>query len=277
MSERITPLSRLGDASSEHLSERAEQLEKNKREHFDLRLRFAEAVSQKKGISLVDAMRDFTDLYRRLTGEWSGESVPAQKRWDQFANETMRISDNHEALLDCIVQYAEKRPGADIQRHESDHFFPFRYQYDETHHAIDLHFGSNQPSVEDPSAPGLLSKFRLPEMRQKLREMFTEIKHNHPDAEIVRGGSWLYNRESYRRLYPASYTAHPRIRPGTFIGGGIWGQFRDKTGGVNDGTRQQFLHNLEQLDANRIGDAFPYKALMVSASITDFYKEYGIE
>lgn len=278
MIERIVPPNRPVDEASGQSVERAEsaeQVEKNTREHFDLRLRFAEAVSKKKVISLADAIRDYTDLHVRLTGKWPGQTEQTDRLWQDFADSISAESD-HGRILDRIMQFS-RRPEADRTEHEGDRFYPFRYSYDAENRAIDLHFGSMRPEAGDPHAPGILSSERFAEMRLLLKEMFAEIKNAHPDAEVVRGGSWLYNREAYRRLYPATYTANPRIRRGNLTGGGTWGQFRDKTGAVNDSLRQQFLHGLQELDPDHLEDAFPYKTLMVAGPISDFYKEYGIE
>lgn len=263
----------LGSATPE-AAEHNEQIEKNTREQFDLRLRFAEAVAAKKNIPLIDAMRDFTDMHVRLTGKRTRESEQTNPLWQEFSQSTVAGSD-HGELLEHIVQFS-KRPDIDISQHEGDRFYPFRYSYDEESHEVRLHFGSMKQEAGDPNAPGVLSSERLPEMRGKLTEMFTEIKKDHPDAQTVRGSSWLYNRKEYRRLYPVMYTAHPQVRLGNFTGGGTWGQFRDKTGAVNDEVRKEFLTNLEHLDPEYLENVFPNKTLMVSAPISEFYKEYGI-
>ncbi len=265
-------------AQPDRRPEKNETLEKNIRDQVDLRLRFAEAVSQKKRIPLQDALRDYTDFHVRLTGDFPGHTGEEHPRWESFAG-GLAEHVTHEARLDYIANLAKGLLARQAEIVE-DTFSPFRYDYSEKDHTINLHFGTLRPDAGDPNMPGVLSRERFPEMREKLRQMFTEIKQLHPDPEhklVVRGASWLYNREAYRRLYPAAYTAHPRVRMGKFTGGGTWGQFRDKTGAVKLEEREQFLRNIEHLDPDHLEDAFPYKTLLVSAPIEEFYKEYGIE
>jgi hypothetical protein len=58
---------------------------------------------------------------------------------------------------------------------------------------------------------------------RELRALFTDLRRQHPEAETVQGGSWLYNLPAYRALFPPEYvaTATP-TRPGfTFLD--VWG------------------------------------------------------
>ncbi len=249
-----------------------EELERNIREHLDLRLRFAEAVSKAKGIPLADAMRDHTDLHVRLTRKRFRQSEHPDQIWQEFVGGISALS--HDALLDRIIQFFKSDS---ITQHEGDPFYPFRYGYSERDHAIELHFGTMRPRAGNPDATEY--PYRVKEMRKKLREMFMEIKHKYPDPDnslTVHVASWLLNREISQRFFPRAFTERLQIRKGVFTGGGAWGQFRDKSGGVNEVIKARFLSNLKHLNPDHLEDAFPYKTLMASAPIEDFYKEYGI-
>jgi hypothetical protein len=167
----------------------------------------------------------------------------------------------------------------EMRDHSKDDFWPFRYDYNERDGVptIHVHFGSLGFKEPIDLGPGLLSKERYEEQRDKLRAMFTEIKHSHPQAKIVRGRSWLYNVEAYRRLYPAEYSDSRVLSLGGFNGGGRWGQFRNGDGTVNRELSQQFLQNITHLERDNLEAAFPIQTWSVSAPIEAFYKEYGIE
>lgn len=253
-----------------------EQVYRNAEDQLEIRLIFAEAVAAKKGIPFGDALRDFTDVYKRAFGTWPGESQEMDEKWARFVQEVSQLPDRRAQMryiLDLFRGQIEQAREAQIEMP----YWPFRYDYDEETKTIEMHFGTLSPITEQaPDQPGVLSKERYDEQREKLTSMFREIKAKHPDAQRVQGSSWLYNREAYRRLYPASYTSGRIARKGGFRGGGRWGQFRDKTGGVNSETKAAFLKNIEHLDPENLEAAFPNQSLDVEAPIEEFYKEYGI-
>jgi hypothetical protein len=53
-----------------------------------------------------------------------------------------------------------------------------------------------------------------------------------------------------------------------------WGQFLDRDGHVKPALRQVFLGNLEQLNTDRLWQAFPLPSFRVSAPIGLFYSHY---
>ena len=59
--------------------------------------------------------------------------------------------------------------------------------------------------------------------------MFVDIREQVPEAEYVRGRSWMYNLPSYQRLFPAEYvrSAAPVEPELQFMS--LWGQFLDHT------------------------------------------------
>ena len=74
-----------------------------------------------------------------------------------------------------------------------------------------------------------------------------------PAARTVQGGSWLYNLEAYRRLFPVA-SRRPVVRPppGRVRLGGTssWGQFLDYREAVKPDLRAAFLRNIETLDVD---------------------------
>jgi hypothetical protein len=245
------------------------------RAHAELRCTFAHAVAALKALPFGDALRDFTDLHRRATGYRAGESDAADRDWASLIAAIGSLN-NRDAMLDCVVDFMAAANLHRYGRSNSPHW-PFRYDFHEPDRTVRMHFGSLQfYRVDEMPQPGLLSRERLPELRESLRRMFTEIRSRHPAARQVRGGSWLYNWESYRRLYPAAFTASAEIQRGNFTGGSRWGQFHTGQGEVNTLLAAEFRMRLARLDLDDLEAAFPITTLSVRASIETFYREYGL-
>ncbi len=108
--------------------------------------------------------------------------------------------------------------------------------------------------------------------------MFTYVRKTYADAQAVRGGSWLYHLEAYRRLFPPVYGASRAVLEGIsrFQGTSSWGQFLDHREGVKPALRAQFLENLTKLDLHRLWEVFPLPACSAHASMQAFYDFYHI-
>ena len=115
--------------------------------------------------------------------------------------------------------------------------------------------------------------------KQELKAMFTHIKQTYPHATTVKGGSWLYNLEAYRRLFPSSFgeSRQPFELSRRTQGMHYWGQFIDRNGQIKPELAQKLLENLKSVDEEHVGDSFPFPPLLTEAPLEDFYKFYGIE
>ncbi len=271
MKEEFVPIQSKSDKITEQ-----ESMEQKVREHVDLRLRFAQAMSDAKKEPLAKCLDEFTDLRLRIMGSRPRE-VAHTAAWQQFTND-IESTQGHEARLNKIMErYREPAERIDFRE---DPYWPFRYDYVDNVEGepfIATHFGSLSPAANVPEGPGLLSKERYEEQRAKLKAMFAEIKQKYPEVEKVRGRSWAYNLEAYRRLYPSAYGDSRTLSKGGFHGGARWGQFRTSDGGVNPKMRETFLENLKNVDPENPEAAFPMQTWQVQAPISEFYKEYGIE
>jgi hypothetical protein len=89
----------------------------------------------------------------------------------------------------------------------------------------------------------------------------------------VRGGSWLYNLEAYRRLFPEEYAASvflpDRVR---LDGTSSWGQLLNFRGFVKPDVRQALLDNMSRLDVAAPWKVFPMRALGAQSAIEPFYR-----
>lgn len=241
----------------------------------ELRLRFCEAIAEKKDIPLADAFDKYSDMLRRV-GDVNETDVPdVVNEWRKRIAGVAELPSHSERLNKLVQLYIESdMPNIE---HGDEPYYPFLYSYDEFSKTISPHFGTLSITDDRGDGPGILSHQRLEEMRGKLRAMFTEIKRDHPDAEYVRGRSWLYGLEAYRRLYPQEYGESRTLRTIGYNGGARWGQFLNAKGELNTERATQFLENLNNLDPENPAGVFPMQTYEVRAPIAAFYREYGIE
>src|SRR4051812_44752439 len=158
--------------------------------YFALQLQFAEHVAPLAGLAREDAILEYTTFY--LNFELDRSFDPAHPVWQAYLRGLREASDPAE----WTYAYYRTREQPFVA-----HFYGcFHYSYWADIEAIRLHFINRDPE-------GPLGKERMPERFAELRAMFTDIRRAVPEARFVRGGSWLYNVEAYRRLFPPEYPA----------------------------------------------------------------------
>src|SRR5690242_9149337 len=144
-----------------------------------------------------------TALYRILGLDWSLD--PQHPVWQRFI---ANLGDNGAGIEDAYRVYSERYaqgliPDYDTRR---PHWGCFSYEYDIDTRVVRLHFANL-----DASGSGPLSSARKDARLAELREMFTHIHRAHHAAERVHGGTWLYNREEYRRLFARQFGDSARV------------------------------------------------------------------
>ncbi len=94
----------------------------------------------------------------------------------------------------------------------------------------------------------------------------------------VEGGSWLYNKDRYLRLFRASFAdARKGFQPSDQIRGlHYWGQLLDHQGRVRLDRVKELLAKAREVDVNNLGSAFPFPVYKTQAPIEDFYRFYRI-
>jgi hypothetical protein len=75
-----------------------------------------------------------------------------------------------------------------------------------------------------------LSDGALPDRRRELRILLLRAAEEHPDAEWLRGRSWLYGLEVYRRIFPPVFLAGLAVEPPDLQFLAIWGQLLHRDG-----------------------------------------------
>lgn len=235
-------------------------------EFYDLQLAFAKAVAEHRGMELKEAIRWYAPFLREHALSSDYTEIKEGVSLENIAT--------HAYLEDT------KRPLELVEYHPAGgtRFGCSSYTYDEKEHAGKLHFVNAEYDKTGP-----LSLEKLPQRRQEMRDVIIDLKKSHPDVKAVRGYSWLYNLDAYKRLYPKSFTEAlvPAVNRADWgRGTTIWGQFIDSDGNLKHEEASILLkrmspeHTLEKPEDLL---AFPLlKPLRAEAPVEDFYKEYGI-
>ncbi|GAA1603201.1 hypothetical protein GCM10009804_69540 [Kribbella hippodromi] len=141
----------------------------------------------------------------------------------------------------------------------------FWYEVEDDGHQIRLHFANRE-------GPGALSSTRHAARRAELASALNEARRVAPQADRLRGGSWLYNLPGYRAMFPPTFLAgaieaDTRREVGELA---LWGQFVRGDGELYQPRTGEFVQACE--NATKVGDlitAFPLRKLNVVGSLDD--------
>src|SRR5262245_30240332 len=235
---------------------------------FALQLTFAWRIAALSEQPIEEVVLGHTALYRLLGLDWSFDA--GHPVWQAYVRalqgDTPDAAQTHAFYL---ARY-DQIPRAP----EEPRWGCFSYAYDGAARAIHLHFGNH-----DAPEPGALSSQRRAARLNELTAMFCHIQEAHPGAQTVRGGSWLYCREGYRRLFPAVYTTSAREIMPHLQARSCWGQFQRSDWLVNEEAAQLFLlrvNTLHDTSLVELAACFPYRTLFVEAPLETFFAFYGI-
>ena len=233
-------------------------------DYFDLQLRLAAAMSERTATPFREAMSLYTNLGRRL-----GLFDKTGPDWLAYLDGLEAASDRLAWTMAVFAQQTGERvaPGQTV-------FGCFACEAPAEDGTLRIHFQNR----EFGQGPSPLSAARIEARLADLRAMFGFIQRQYPAASAVRGGSWLYNLEAYRRLFPAEYGAsrQPAEEPIRLSGTSTWGQMVDHRGLVRPEARSAFLAALEGLDVERPWRAFPLRTQITSAPLAAFFGCYGL-
>ena len=249
------------------IDERREQAERL-RDYFGVQLSFAEVMADRTSRTLSDACLAFTNLHRRFgLGRVDGGAHAAG--WTRYAAGLDRCASRTDRLDWTVAFFVDVAPKESAATHA---FGCFSYELLSPDQIVRIHF-NNRDSAD---GCGPLARSKADRRISDLREMFQYIRAHHPSARTVRGGSWLYNLEAYRRLFPPDYAASifapERVR---LDGTSSWGQLLDFRGFVKPAVRQALLDNIGSVDISMPWKAFPLRALGAQSSIAHFYQFYN--
>ena len=232
---------------------------------FDLQLRFAEKVALLSSLPLTRALLDYTNLYIRF-GLGHGFD-PAHPTWRTYLDGLGAAGD----LREWTYAFYRRRPDAMAALSVVATFGCFSYAQP-TPSQIRLHFQNSETDGRSP-----LGVDRVRERLSELAALFAHVKRAQRAPLQVRGVSWLYNLDAYRRLFPISYLDTARAAAPRFRHMPLWGQFVDRQGAMKEPATRQFLARLErQSSPEGLERCFPLQALEVEAPVEAFYDYYGL-
>ncbi len=247
-------------------------------EHFSLQLAYAKRAIEILNISTEKALLEFTQYWRRVhnievlkvsNNEWSFD--PTTPQWQELCN---RINNNESADVIAYELYLENGSGSENHKEYFGCFrFDFVSQIGNDYNVIKIHFKNR-----DNSSAGPLSIERHLIRISELKKMFEAISKRHPEAEIVHGGSWLYNLKSYQRLFPKSFVSNMDVELIPFPrSSGVWGQFLNSEGVVSKQRLETFLKKVKNAEnKNQLLQCFEFKILFPKTTIENFYSYYKI-
>ncbi len=234
---------------------------------FEVQLIFAQKIANLSQQPLEQILLHFTAFYRILG--LGGSLDPTNAVWQAYIQGLRQASEKG----DFTYQFYLQRYHAIPKFTDDEHWGCFTYEHKPQLHTIHLHF-----SDQDMSSDGALSHRRIDARRSELRMMFQQIQQRHPDVVLVQGGSWLYNWESYRRLFPQAFGQSAKQDEIQYLPArAIWGQFLRRVWSIHQETMSLFLQRVSQLQ--RVEDypqCFPYLVLQTEAPIHLFYKFYAL-
>lgn len=237
------------------------------RGYFEVQLLFAEILADRTARPLSDTCLAFTNLHWRL-GLGRLDACGPAAGWASYATGLERCPSSADRLEWTLCAFAGPPPEAVDPRR----FGCFRYDPPDPDGVVRIHFNNR----DGADGAGPLSRAKAARRRAELGEMFAHLRAHHPDARTVRGASWLYNLEAYRRLFPPEYAASIlELEQVRLNGTSSWGQLLDFRGSVKPGIRQALLENVASVDTAAPWRAFPLRALGAQSDLEPFHRFYG--
>lgn len=231
-----------------------------------IQLAFAQKMADITGMPYAKSALRNTALYRILGLDWSLD--PDDPVWRQFI---AALGVGNDVAYEV---YRKRYAQGLVPEYELDqpYWGCFSFEFEPVESVVRVHF-SNQ----DQSGFGPLSSARRDARAAELRAMFAQIQQEYPEAARVHGGSWLYNRAEYRRLFPQEFGDSAQAIKPPLIGRGLWGQFLRHGNRMNEELTATFLANVVTLnDAANFAACFPYQLLVTDAPIQLFYTFYRV-
>lgn len=243
------------------------------RAYFAAGVFFAWRMAQLANLSLLDAIGQYTGLYREVTGRQGleGEVDPV---WLEVAAQ-VAVLDEPEEITDLLYAtylaqpHSRYVPGMNLLG--ATVFGALGTVYDGTLHQARMHYFGRRSSVS------ALASAQVAARREDFRRLLHDLAARHPDALTIKSSTWLHNLPNYRNLFPAAFQARLKnIGGSTYLG--IWGQFAKADGSGNAARLAEFRTRL--LAAQSVDeaiDAFPFKVFEAVGPVTEFYAAYQVE
>ena len=239
--------------------------------YFEAQLRLAVRMAELTGRPVGEMAFEHTNLNRRFGLGFAG-IVPPTPAWLAYAERVEAAPDLAAQVEVSRAMFAQSEDEV-LPRPGQAGFGCFAYD-PPVEGVAHIHFYN----LDTDAAGGPLASAKIDRRKADLGALTAHIRAHHPDTTTIRGGSWLYNIEAYRRLFPPDYTASRHIRPGPMhlTGTSSWGQLIDSREAIRPDVRDALMANLASLDPQAPWTAFPYRVLRVEAPIESFVRFYGL-
>lgn len=230
---------------------------------LEIQIRFAEKIVELSNHDLGEVLEEHT-VFRQILGMPYGSGIRSQPLWQEFIGGLCHKSDRVSWVHEFHVTHPPSPRPPEGVRYGC---FYYDYHFCPT---IKLHFGN-------PTTGSVLSGKSSEIRKNEIRSLFKHVRRNHPEAEQVRGSSWLYNIEAYSRLFPPEYIES--ARPVGYESGffSLWGQFLRGNRDVREDMVGKFLNCLSKAtSADECMKCFPFEVLRPECPIDAFYRFYEI-
>ncbi|MEQ7129477.1 hypothetical protein ABN034_33810 [Actinopolymorpha sp. B11F2] len=214
---------------------------------FDLQSNWVGRVVELTGIDRVAAWQDWTAVTNlEMPGVW-------QVVRDAVISGNAAAVAHREWLATLTARRTALQPGC------------FWYELEEDNRQVRLHFANRE-------GRGVLSPGRQAARRAELAATLADAQSAAPEAERLRGGSWLYHLPGYRALFPRSFLdraieGEPRNDVGRMA---LWGQFVRGDGTLYQPRANQFIRvYMEASSVDGLLAAFPLRTLDVVGPLRD--------
>ena len=246
--------------------------------HFSLQYGYAKRAAQILNIPIQQALLEFTQFWVRIHDPVALKANNMAWNFDATTLPWQELCERiHVKEPADKVAYELYLKNNDNSESDKKYFGCFRYDFIKLtgveNGPVKIHFQNR-----DATGYGPLKKERQRARVEELKLMFKWIRKNHPEAEIVQGGSWLYNLDSYCRLFPKTFTTGMKVEEIPFPrSSGIWGQFLRSDLQVNERKRSDFLSKVDNATtAHHLLQCFEFKILFPSAAIENFYDHFEV-
>lgn len=236
---------------------------------FDAQLRFAQTLAAARGETLGHALETYTNFHRRFGYGVAGRHAPAAG-WVAYLDAARAARDPATLLAATAEHFVRGTEEQPLPGHAV--FGCFSHTPPEADGSVRIHF------LDRDSADGIgpLASRKRARRQGDLAHMTTWLLREHPEAKTIRGRSWLYHREAYRRLFPPAYVAtrelvHEEL---SFQGSSCWGQFQT-SGGIDARACAALAARLPQIDPEKPWRVFPLIPLAASAPIGVFRDHFA--
>jgi hypothetical protein len=242
-------------------------------DYFEVQLRLARRMAELTGAPLGEMALRHTNFHRRLgLGVWRDANPPSSE-WAPYAAKLEALGDLP-AQVAWTVEAYRWAPDEILPHPGQFGFGCFAHEPPSEDGVVRIHF---YPLDTDADG-GPLASAKIDRRRDELTRLFAHVAKSAPPDATVRGGSWLYHVEAYRRLFPPAYadSRRPYTRPIALRGTATWGQVIDAHERVRPAIRDTVLANLAQLDPEAPHLTFPFQMLAVEAPLSAFLEFYGV-